>query len=113
LIQDLIGFVKSLSISLTRYPETHIGVLSLDALFGWVGLPAKIPLLLMILASYLVAWRTKLGYFAAGLLIMTIFVDFHSVLFRHYMAWIVPLVLLTISESIVLPLKRSAQGQTA
>ncbi len=113
LIQDLIGFVKSLSISLTRYPETHIGVLSLDALFGWVGLPAKIPLILMILASYLVAWRTKLGYFAAGLLIMTIFVDFHSVLFRHYMAWIVPLVLLTISESIILPLKRSAQGQAA
>jgi hypothetical protein len=80
----------------TRYPETHIGVLSLDALFGWIGLPAKIPLLLMILASYAVA-----------LLIMSIFVDFHSVLFRHYMAWIVPLVLLTISETILSPLTES------
>jgi len=103
LIQDLGGFVKSLSISLTRYPETHIGVLSLDALFGWVGLPAKIPLLLMILTSYAVAWRTKLRPFAAGLLIMSIFVDFHSVLFRHYMAWIVPLALLTISETLLSP----------
>ena len=98
LILNLGGFIKSLSISLTRFPETHLGVLSLDALFGWIGIPAKIPMLVMILLVYLLVWRRKLGYFAAGLLVMTVFVDFHSVLFRHYMAWVVPLIPLTICE---------------
>ena len=94
-----LGFIKSLLISLTRFPETHMGVLSLDALMGWVGLPAKIPLLTMVLLIYVLAWKRKLRPFAAGLLIMLIFVDFHSVLFRHYMAWVIPLLPLVIGET--------------
>jgi len=100
LILNFEGFIKSLLISLSRYPETHIGVLSFDALFGWIGIQGKIPLIALIMITYLLAWRKNLGYFATGLLVMTIFIDFHSVLFRHYMAWMVPLTLLTIGETI-------------
>ncbi len=103
LILNLGGFIKSLSISLTRFPETHLGVLSLDALFGWVGIPAKIPMLVMILLVCLLVWQRKLSYFAAGLLMMSVFVDFNSVLFRQYMAWVVPLIPLTICETFVSP----------
>jgi hypothetical protein len=91
LIDSPLGFFKSLMISLTRYPETHLGVMSLDAWLGWIGIPAKIPLLVMVLAAYWVAWRGRLKPFTGGLLIMLVFVNFHSVLFRHYMVWVMPL----------------------
>jgi len=100
LILSFEGFVKSLLISLTRYPETQLGVLSLDAFMGWVGLPAKIPMLIMILLTYWAAWKGKLKPFTAGLLVMLVFVDFHSVLFRHYMAWVIPLLPLTVAETL-------------
>ncbi len=100
MVLNLEGFVKSLLISLTRYPETHIGVLSLDALMGWVGLPAKTPLLVMMALIYLIAWKRKIPPFAAGLLVMLVFVDFHSVLFRHYMVWVIPLFPLVTGEAL-------------
>lgn len=103
LILSPIGFFKSLLISLTRYPETHLGVLSLDALMGWIGIPAKLPMVGMLLLTYWIAWRGKLKSFTAGLLIMLIFVDFHSVLFRHYMVWVIPLLPLSVAETLTKP----------
>ena len=99
MVSNLEGFTKSLLISLMRYPETHLGVLSLDALMGWVGLPAKTPLLVMMVLIYIIAWRHKTPPFVAGLLVMLVFLDFHSVLFRHYMVWVIPLFPLVIGEA--------------
>jgi len=95
------GFFKSLLISLTRFPETQLGVLSLDAFMGWIGLPAKIPMLVMLFITYWMAWRGKLKPFTAGLLVMLVFVNFHSILFRHYMAWVIPLLPLTVAETLM------------
>ncbi|MBL7162416.1 MAG: hypothetical protein ISS57_07400 [Anaerolineales bacterium] len=107
IITSPLGFTKSMLISLTRYPETHLGVLSLDALLGWVGFSAKIPLVIMVLLVYLLSWQRKLESFTAGLLIMLIFVNFHSVLFRHYLVWIIPLLPLAVCETMLTPSKVS------
>ncbi|MBS1250725.1 MAG: hypothetical protein MAG431_02320 [Chloroflexi bacterium] len=100
LIISPVGFIKSLMISVTRYPETHLGVLSLDAFLGWIGIPAKIPMLVMVLITCWLAWRKKLKPFSAGLLVMLIFVDFNSVLFRHYPTWVIPFLPLTVAETL-------------
>ena len=47
---------------------------------------------------YYATWLKKIGPFVTGLLIMVVFVDFNSVLFRQYMAWVVPLVPLAVVE---------------
>jgi hypothetical protein len=86
------GFVKSLAFSATRNPVDHFSVSSLDGQMGWVGAPARLPMLIMLLAVYALAWRRKVGMYIASLFAMSTFVDFNAVLFRQYFAWIVPLI---------------------
>ncbi len=86
------GFVKSLAFSVTRNPIDHFSVTSLDGQMGWLGLPARLPMLVMLLAVYALAWRRKVGMYVASLFAMSTFVNFNSVLFRQYLAWIVPLI---------------------
>ena len=86
------GFVKSLAFSVTRNPVDHFSVPSIDGQMGWLGLPARLPMLVMLLAVYALAWRRKVGMYVASLFAMSTFVDFNSVLFRQYLAWIIPLV---------------------
>ena len=59
---------------------------------GSLGAPARLPMLIMLLAVYTLAWRRKIGIYVASLFAMSTFVDFNSVLFRQYLAWIIPLV---------------------
>lgn len=92
LIWNAEGIIKSVAFSATRNPVDHFSAPSLDGLFGWLGLPAKVPMLVLLLGVYGLAWRRKLGIYTASLFTMSVFVDFNSVLFRQYLAWIVPLV---------------------
>ena len=86
------GFIRSLAFSATRNPTDHFSAPSLDGQMGWLGLSARLPMLAMLLAVYALAWRRKVGMYIASLFAMSTFVDFNSVLFRQYLAWIVPLV---------------------
>ena len=86
------GFIKSLAFSATRNPVDHFSVTSLDGQMGWVGLPARLPMFVMLLAVYALAWRRKVGMYVASLFAMSTFLDFNAVLFRQYFAWIVPLI---------------------
>ncbi|MCU0501408.1 MAG: hypothetical protein MUC51_06520 [Anaerolineae bacterium] len=86
------GFIESLAFSATRNPVDHFSTPSLDGQMGWLGLPARLPMLVMLLAVYGLAWRRKIGIFVASLFAMSTFVDFNSVLFRQYLAWLVPLI---------------------
>jgi hypothetical protein len=97
LLLDAGGFIKSVLLSATRNPESHFGIPSLDALLVWSGIPAKIPMLGLMLITLMVAWKRKIDHFGAALLVMAIFTDFNSVLFRQYMAWVVPLIPLAIA----------------
>ena len=86
------GFIESLAFSATRNPVDHFSVPSLDGQMGWLGLPARLPMFVMLLAVYALAWRRKIGMFVASLFAMSTFVDFNAVLFRQYLVWIVPLI---------------------
>jgi len=94
-----VGFFSSLWVSVARLPGTHMGALSLDALLGWVGNIARLPMLGLMLLIYWITWKSRLSYYATALLVMLVFLDFNSVLFNQYMVWIAPLIALTVMET--------------
>ena len=46
-------------------------------------------------------FKKKIKHFTAAVFIIIIFVDFNSVLFRQYMTWVSPLVLLALCETFI------------
>jgi len=92
------GLVKSVLFSATRNPGDHFGAASADGLMGWVGLPAKLPMLGLLALAYGLAWRRKIGMYVATLLVVASFLDFNSVLFLQYLAWLVPLIPLAMCD---------------
>ena len=86
------ALVKSVLFSATRNPADHFGVPLADGLMGWIGLPAKVPMLALMALAYTLVWRRKVGMYIGALLVMASFLDFNSVLFLQYLAWIVPLI---------------------
>ena len=100
LIWDAEALLKSILFSATRNPMATGGIASLDALLGWSGWAARLPMLGMILLIYVVAWRGKLRAYASSLLIMATVTFFNSVFFTSYMVWVMPFVPLAIIEAI-------------
>lgn len=92
------GFFKSILFSATRRPESHFHALSVDARFGLIGLSAKIPMVVLLLMLYAGVWQQAIRKFTAGLLTMTVFIDFNSVLFQQYLVWAAPFFPLTICD---------------
>lgn len=92
------GFFRSILFSVTRNPEPFLGAFAAGDVLGLVGVPAKIPMAVLLLLTYALAWQGKIGRHAAVLLVMVIFVDFNSVLFAQYMIWLVPFVPLAVGE---------------
>ncbi len=98
LIWNAEGYIKSILFSATRNPVGHFGAPSLDALFGYSGIAAKIPVLLLLGLTYALAARRRVPPYASLLLVMTVFCFFNSVFFRQYTVWILPFIPLTIHE---------------
>jgi uncharacterized membrane protein len=103
------GYLRSILFSITRNPEGHFGVPSLDAQLGWSGPLARLPMLALLLVIWFTQMRTWVGRFVSSLLSFSIFVDYNSVLFVQYLAWIVPLLPLALLE---LPATASRAGDT-
>ncbi|MGD8475217.1 MAG: hypothetical protein PVH59_13935, partial [Anaerolineae bacterium] len=93
------GFIRSILFSATRNP-TNVGAMSADAVLGWVGLPAKVPLLLFMVAIYWASLRQMISPIVSALLVMATFVSFNSVFFSSYTLWIIPFILLAAGEAI-------------
>lgn len=91
LIWNAEAFVKSIAFSATRLGSDQFEVPSVDQLLGWQGLPARILLLVLILAVALAAFRGYGKKYFASALAMSIFVDYNAVLYSQYPAWVVPL----------------------
>lgn len=105
------GFVKSIAFSATRLPADHFAAPSFDGHMGWLGVPAKLPMLALMALVLRLAWQGKLGRATAALLVMACFVDFNSVLFRQYLAWLVPLLPLAALELVMA--RRAAHRKAA
>ena len=92
------GFYKSILFTATRLPSDSFRAPSLDDLLGWIGLPAKIPLFIMIALVYLLAWQRKTRFFTATLLVMTSYLFFNSNFFKENFVWIIPFIPLAAYE---------------
>jgi hypothetical protein len=99
------GFIRSIAFSATRFPDTHsnLQVNSLDALMGWQGLAARIPMLLLLLAVYWFTYRGGSRRYLQGVIIFVIFISFNAVLFNQYFAWLISLVPLLIADMLTGP----------
>jgi len=106
------GFFKSIFVSATRIAESHFGAPAIDTLLGLEGIPAKIPMLAMMAIVFLAVWNKKVKYFTAAFLILLIFIDFNSILFRQYMTWVFPVIPLVICETLLIPTKASEEPFT-
>lgn len=96
---DYMGFVKSMLFSATRAAAAHfVGAPSLDTLAGIQGPLARLPMAGMLALAYALLWQRRISLLLAALLAMTFFIDFNSVLFRQYMLWTTPLLILVVGE---------------
>ncbi len=92
------GFVRSVLFSVTRKPVSNPNVPSLDAMLGWIGIPARLPMLGLMAVVFLLAWRRHIKPLTSALLTMVAFADFSSVVFPQYFVWVVPLLPLAVGE---------------
>jgi hypothetical protein len=100
------GFIKSILFSATRFASNQFEIPSLDVITGWEGLAARLPMMALMLMIYVFAFMGKGRKYVAALLIMSVFLDFNSVLYSQYPAWLVPLVpliFLDFDDSVNLP----------
>jgi hypothetical protein len=86
------GFIKSILFSATRFASNQFEIPSLDVITGWEGLPARLPMIALMLMVYAFAFMGKGQKYTAAILVMSVFLDFNSVLYSQYPAWLVPLV---------------------
>lgn len=93
------AYLRSILFSATRLPRSHFGAPSIDEVAGLVGLPAKLPMLALMAVVYAYALRGRIGMSMASLLVMSVFVDFNSVLYTHYPCWVVPLLVLAACDA--------------
>jgi hypothetical protein len=91
LIWNAEGFIKSILFSATRYGSNQFEIPSLDQIMGWQGLSARLGMLALMCAVYFAALRGYGKKYFAALLVMSIFLDYNSVLYSQYPAWVVPL----------------------
>lgn len=103
LFWNLEGFVRSIAFSGTRAALNHFGAASIDDILHLDGLPARLPLLMMLGAAYLASWQQSMGRYGSAMIVMAIFIAFNSVLFEHYPVWLMALLPLAAYEWTVQP----------
>ena len=97
------GLIMSLLFSATRSATTGLGVPSLDEIAGWEGPKGRLVMLGLMAAAYLITLRGYGRKFFSSFFVMSIFLDFNTVLYSQYPCWIapiLPLMLLELNEKI-------------
>jgi uncharacterized membrane protein len=92
LFWDAEALIRSLLFSVTRLSDHSVGVASLDEVIGLVGVAARLPMLVLIAAVYLLASSGAVNRWTAAFLVFAVFTGYNSVLYPQYMIW--PLTLL-------------------
>jgi uncharacterized membrane protein len=96
------AFFVSVIFDALRNPADHFGASPVDAMLGWVGLPAKVPMVALMVLVFLLAWRRQVAKYTSVMLVMATFVHFSSLLFNVYLAWLalfIPLVLCDLADA--------------
>jgi uncharacterized membrane protein len=97
LIWDAEAFIKSILFSATRFADIHVDAPSADVIvsrkFAWfIGLKAKIPMLILMCIIYFSFLKEKVGIFICCTMVMMTFVYFNSVLYFQYFIWCICLI---------------------
>lgn len=92
------GLIKSVLFSATRLADNQFSAQSLDVIWGLGGPAARIPMLVLILAIYWMAYKKIGNKYILAMLIMAVFINFNSVLYDGYMTWFFALIPLLISD---------------
>ena len=72
------AFVRSILFSATRNANSRVSAFSFDANLGLTGLPARLPMLLLMALVLVAAARGEIGRYLAVLLVFATFMDFNS-----------------------------------
>jgi glycosyltransferase involved in cell wall biosynthesis len=99
LIWSAEGYIKSVFFSISRLADVGFNSRTLDFYYGWVGFPARIPMIAMLIVVYIMAFYYRKRVFSMSLLVMGTFAFFNPVIFNSYMAWLIPLIPLVVSET--------------
>ncbi|MCW5874450.1 MAG: hypothetical protein KIS88_07380 [Anaerolineales bacterium] len=97
LVWNAKAFVVSMLFSATR-ASNSLGGVTLDAAMGWEGLRARLPMLALMGLVYLLAFTGDWKKYLPSTLIMAVFINFNSVLYPQYFVWLLPLMLLLLSD---------------
>jgi uncharacterized membrane protein len=98
LIWNAQGFIMSIMFSVTRTAADHLGYTTVDVIAGWEGFTARIGMLVLMALVYLFASRGHGTRFFSSFLVLSIFLDFNSVFYIQYPAWVIPLIPLIFLE---------------
>lgn len=98
LVWNARGYLRSIFFSVTRTEYGSLFGTSLDILYRVEGLPAKLPMLLMMGAVWWGAATRRVGRYSAAFLTMLLFTFFNTALFHQYMAWFIPFLPLALAE---------------
>ncbi|MGI8908279.1 MAG: hypothetical protein ACR2IE_17535 [Candidatus Sumerlaeaceae bacterium] len=106
LVADAPALVKSVMFSVTRQPNQHLSAAALLDSMGFTGAITRLPLFVMLAATYALFWTRRITFYPALCLQFVLFLYFNPVLYRQYFLWPVPFVLLTIFS--VVPVRTTA-----
>ena len=69
---------------------------------GLDRMASRVILLGMVVFIYVLSWKEKISYYLAAFLLLLTVVDFNTLLFSSYFDWVVPFLLLTVFELLLL-----------
>ncbi len=102
IVWDVKGLALSIIFSATRDQWQHLPTAySFDMLMHLSGFPARIPMLFLMLVLFTVAWKKKIKFYLASMLVMATFVCFNSILFNQYMPWFIITLPLIVYEPLI------------
>ncbi len=98
LVWNAEGFVRSIVFSATRLASDHFEAPSAATRLGLVGIPSTLPMLGLLLLTCIAVLQRRIGRYASLLLTLAVFLDFNAVLFRQYMVWPLPFLMLLLCD---------------
>ena len=95
------AFLKSMVFEVVRDPITQspVSTVALGVVLGLSGAASRLPFFVLIALVYALFWRRKIGLYTAGLLAVTVFINFNPVLLLQYFVWLMPFFPLAASEA--------------
>jgi uncharacterized membrane protein len=94
------GFVTTMLVSLSRAPASLDNLYTVSAFMKWTGFTGSLPLMLLMVLAFAISIKYRLGPFKAALITLLVYVGFNLAFFPSNFIWVIPLLPLSIYESL-------------